>query len=282
MPRGICRPWRYPGGHAVRLTSTEDGLLTSLTDPNGHRTTFQDHGLGRLVLDADAAGGSKALARTTTELGWFASTTTALGRTHTYDFERVTADTERQTTTAPDGRRTISKRSADQTEEEVVRPRRDSAWSKRLERSAVRHGSAHHDAPQRDDARRPVVHRRGIADGIVEQRARHLQRRVVRCDDDRQRAFVRFVVRWRLARTVTTTTPAGRQTVSTMDAQGRETRIQTGSLAPVDFTYDARGRLASVTQGHDAHLCLQRKGRAGVDYRSAHADGALRGRHGCT
>ena len=48
---------------------------------------------------------------------------------------------------------------------------------------------------------------------------------------------------------MTTTTPAGRQTVSTMDAQGRETRIQTGSLAPVDFTYDARGRLASVTQG---------------------------------
>jgi YD repeat-containing protein len=58
------------------------------------------------------------------------------------------------------------------------------------------------------------------------------------------------------ARTLTTTSPAGRQSVTTLDANGRIVQIQFGTLTPVQFTYDDRGRVAAVTigTGQDARL----------------------------
>ena len=50
-------------------------------------------------------------------------------------------------------------------------------------------------------------------------------------------------------RQVTTTTPAGRQTISTLDALGRVTEWRAGTLTSVQFVYDARGRLTDVIQG---------------------------------
>lgn len=50
-------------------------------------------------------------------------------------------------------------------------------------------------------------------------------------------------------RRTVTTSPAGRQTVTTMDAQGRPLTTQLGNLAPVMRTYDGRGRLSTITQG---------------------------------
>ncbi len=49
-------------------------------------------------------------------------------------------------------------------------------------------------------------------------------------------------------RTLTTTTPAGRRATATVDAQGRLTEVQRGTLAPVSFVYSARGLLSTVTQ----------------------------------
>ncbi len=48
-------------------------------------------------------------------------------------------------------------------------------------------------------------------------------------------------------RTVTSWTPAGRQAVTTLDSLGRVSQVQPGGLEPVGYTYDLRGRLASVT-----------------------------------
>jgi RHS repeat-associated protein len=49
--------------------------------------------------------------------------------------------------------------------------------------------------------------------------------------------------------TFTDTTPAGRQTLRTIDAQGRPVQTQLGNLAATAMTYDGRGRLATITQG---------------------------------
>ncbi len=51
------------------------------------------------------------------------------------------------------------------------------------------------------------------------------------------------------ARTQTTVSPMGRQTVTTLDAQGREVQVQAGNLAPTAYSYDSRGRLGTVTVG---------------------------------
>jgi RHS repeat-associated protein len=50
-------------------------------------------------------------------------------------------------------------------------------------------------------------------------------------------------------RTFTTTTPEGRQTFRTIDETGRTTSTQIAGLTPIDFTYDADGRLQTITQG---------------------------------
>ena len=51
------------------------------------------------------------------------------------------------------------------------------------------------------------------------------------------------------ALTWTTTSPVGRQSTTTIDAAGRTTQIAVPSVAPFHFTYDARGRLSTTTQG---------------------------------
>ena len=48
--------------------------------------------------------------------------------------------------------------------------------------------------------------------------------------------------------TITTTTPAGRQTTMTLDDDDQLASVQVGNLAPVDFAYDGRGRLLTVTR----------------------------------
>ena len=49
--------------------------------------------------------------------------------------------------------------------------------------------------------------------------------------------------------TSTTTTAAGRVTVTTVDAQGRPVLEQVNGLLPISYTYDSQGRLTAVTQG---------------------------------
>ena len=54
------------------------------------------------------------------------------------------------------------------------------------------------------------------------------------------------------ARTITSTSPEGRSVTMTMDALGRTTKSEIPGLAPVNYTYDARGRIAAITQGAGA------------------------------
>jgi RHS repeat-associated protein len=51
------------------------------------------------------------------------------------------------------------------------------------------------------------------------------------------------------AKTITNVSAAGRQTISTLDDKGRVVKVQSGNLAPTAYTYDTRGRLATVTVG---------------------------------
>src|SRR5262249_50180806 len=59
---------------------------------------------------------------------------------------------------------------------------------------------------------------------------------------------------------ITTTTPVGRQRTIVQDGQGRMVELQIPALVPLQFAYDPRGRLATVTQAtrqytlsYDAH-----------------------------
>jgi RHS repeat-associated protein len=51
------------------------------------------------------------------------------------------------------------------------------------------------------------------------------------------------------AKTMTSVSPMGRTTVTTLDDKGRAVGMQSGNLAPSAYSYDSRGRLSSVTLG---------------------------------
>src|SRR5204863_2870283 len=50
-------------------------------------------------------------------------------------------------------------------------------------------------------------------------------------------------------RTLTSTSAAGRRNTVALDDHARPVQKQFGDLAPVTYTYDPRGRLATITQG---------------------------------
>ena len=51
------------------------------------------------------------------------------------------------------------------------------------------------------------------------------------------------------AKTTTNTSAAGRKATATIDLQGRVTQAQMSSLPPASYSYNTRGRLASIAQG---------------------------------
>jgi RHS repeat-associated protein len=53
-------------------------------------------------------------------------------------------------------------------------------------------------------------------------------------------------------RTYTSLSPLNRQTIRIVDVQGRPTQFQFGGLNPLNFAYDARGRLMTATRGSGA------------------------------
>ncbi|HJX51200.1 MAG TPA: RHS repeat-associated core domain-containing protein [Polyangia bacterium] len=78
------------------------------------------------------------------------------------------------------------------------------------------------------------------------------------------------------AKTITSVSPLGRQTVSTLDAQGRVLQVQAGNLAPTAYTYDSRGRLASVTVGNGTSARVTTFGYDDLDRLSSVTDPLLR------
>ena len=59
-------------------------------------------------------------------------------------------------------------------------------------------------------------------------------------------------------RKITSTTPEGRQSFTTLDEKGRVILTEVPGLAPVSFEYDARGRLVTITEGMGAEARISR------------------------
>jgi|HubBroStandDraft_3_1064219.scaffolds.fasta_scaffold00489_4 RHS repeat-associated protein len=234
-----------PTGAATTFTYAQ-ALMTSLTDPNGGTYQFTYDPAGRLASDRDPAGGGKQLVRSPLPGGYSVDVTTALGRKTSYAVTTLASGQQLRTDTLPSGLQ--------------VRRTLDLAGN---EQATYPDGTASATTVTPDPRfgfEAPVVSTQlTLPSGLTSTTAS--SRSVTLADPANPTSLQalaetltvngqRFVQSFAPAQGLhTLTTPMGRQQSTQVDPLGRPLRLAVGNLAPTTFGYDARGRLATITQG---------------------------------
>ncbi len=237
-----------PAGEAIQLQSKPDGLLTRFADPAGHASTFVYDALGRLTSDGDAAGGSKTLARTEARQTYSVSLTTALGVADRYQVDaqstgqrrlHVSSDgTQEELLVSSDGTRTNTQ-SDGTVSTVVVGP--DARWGSLVPRPGT--------ASQATGGHTSTL----VSSSAVTLSDLANPFSITQLTETTTLNGHAFSSQYDgAARTVTRTSPMGRRTTTTYDLLGRPTAVQSTGLSPHSATYDARGRLATLTEGTGA------------------------------
>jgi YD repeat-containing protein len=236
----------YSAGETVTLVSSGDGLLQSMKEPGGAEYVFGYTPEGRLLTDSDPAGGGKTLSATRSGENVSASVATALGRTTVYGDEKLPGGDRRRiparadgtfsttltgrngvtTTTAPDGSVTSVTAAADPRFGMLTPFAR--SWSlvsgsKTLSVTATRTKTP-------ANAIDPLA-LTSLAETMT------VNGRTYTSAYDAA------------TRRLTSTSPAGRKVVTTLDANGNAVSVEVPGLAPVSTAYDGFGRVRSVSQG---------------------------------
>ena len=237
-----------PAGKTTQLTYQAGGLLTSLTTPGTNTSVFTYDGEGRLFSDQDPGGGVQTLTRTAVPDGWAVSLAHNAGYARDFVTERPATGEEvtRQiepgvstptvSTTFPDGRTEIVYAQGMQhTMLSAPDPRFGSqvSFTKSL------------------TTRSPS--------GLTATTTR--TRTAVLADPGDPLSVQTFAIatttngRTRTTsynaatRTVTSTSPAGRQYITTLDIHGLPVRVERAGLLPVIKSYNALGQLTGITRG---------------------------------
>ena len=236
-----------PAGEAFQMTYTADGLLTAFTDPRGNASLMTYDVLGRLTRDQNAAGGFWALSRTELAKGYEASMTSAENRTTTYWVENLATGDKRRTNFFPDGTQTTS---LIQTNGTTVDTAPDGTITTTVEGPDPRFGML---APitQSLSIKTPS----GLTSSTTTARSATLSNpdnklSLLTQTDTLSLNGKTFTHLYDAAlRQTTLTSPLNRSSLVKTDTQGRVLQAQTASLEPLNYQYDTRGRLSSVTHG---------------------------------
>ena len=239
--RGITNPARQRTGFAYGA----GGELTGVTDAEGHTRTYRYDPQGRLEGQAGPDGASLTRTRTMQTGGPLVSLGSGMGRTGSIGVTQTAAG-ERSTGVLPAGQQVVTTLGADGS---TVTVTPDGMRTTVYPVGDARFGM---EAPTHlEEVRTPG--------GLV--RVSSTGRRVVGADPTDPLAValqvdssivngrVTRAVYERATNAVTTTSAAGRRSVSVLDEQGRVVEQRTPGLAPVVNRYDAEGRLWQTVQG---------------------------------
>lgn len=237
-----------PAGDNVQLDHRADGLLAHLIDPRGgvHSFEYNDE-YGRLTFDQNPAGGSKSLDRTvdpsTGDIN--ISLTTKLGRNTMFKSVYDTGELVESITTSPTG-----------AEDHTLYTKGE--ISGKIDSYGTREDITM--APdQRFGMSAPVLKSRIVQTpsglGYVETFTREVNLAdpnnnlslLLLTDTTKINNRVYRTVFDNIARTITTTTAGGRQTLTTIDNVGRPISMKVDpQLVTVNYGYDNLGRLETV------------------------------------
>jgi RHS repeat-associated protein len=236
-----------PAGEAMTLTYTPEGLLTSVTHPGGQTSTYAYDAIGRLIRATDPAGNAKTLNRSGANNDFTVAITSALGRTTTHRVETQDNGDMRQTNTGCDGDSSQSMIGADGRQTTtyadgsslglVLGP--DPLWGMRSPIAASLSVSNSGGLTQTITTRRTAV--RTAPRELFNPHA------LTNVFTVNGRAWTNTYNGTN--RTIVSTSPSGRRGRITLDARGWPAQAQFGDLDPIDYTYDARGRLATAALG---------------------------------
>jgi RHS repeat-associated protein len=237
-----------PAGEAINFSYTADGLLTTETDARGgiHQLTYD--ALGRLVRDQDPAGGVTNLSRTDTASGYQLTVTTGGGRSSTMTYEhlptgeirRINSDDAGAQTTVvsgPDG-------SIDITYADGAHTTIQQGPDPRFGMLAPVYTSITHSMPNGPTLTQTTQRTVTLSDQSNPLSLQSLTETVT----VNGRTFTSLYDA--TSRTMTSTSPEGRQTIDIVDAQQRVVSKQLApELTPMTATFDAQGRITHRGQG---------------------------------
>ncbi len=236
-----------PEGENTTLSYHSGGLLATMTDPgNGiHSYTFDS--LGRLTRDEDPASGFVALSRSEAVRGHTVTLTDSLGRVDTYMVNQPYNANEQRTETDANGLITTSSRSIAQS---VTTTSPDGTVTATVLSPDPRFGM---QSPLLASLR--ITTPAGLVSTIGETAQAQLSNpqdalsliSLTKTVNVNGRLFTSLYDAF--SRTLTATSPQGRQSVSMIDTLGRIEQTQAANLAASYFAYDNRGRLSTLTTG---------------------------------
>lgn len=295
-PGGNLASVANPAGETTRLRYSKGGLLSELTDAKDQVHRFAYSSQGALLKDENPAGGHWALARTRTPSGFKVALSSALGRTSTYEIERLPTGEERRLNTGPGGA-AIQVETDAAGNDKVTGPdgtvsatefQPDPRWGglapflkshsmvtpggRKLSVSAERKADLHEPVAQRPETqdREPLralapllkgLRLPGLAENVLGSlperkatppkpdeppRLRSLTESFTINGRGHERTYDTDRMEWTL------TTPARRQVITRMNAQGRVVGRAVPGTLPVSLAYDDSGRLSSISQGTGA------------------------------
>ncbi|MBI4702425.1 MAG: hypothetical protein HY744_15000 [Deltaproteobacteria bacterium] len=236
-----------PAGDTHAFTYSADGLMQSHTDPRGNTSTFDYDAYGRLALDSGPDGSSLALSRRATANGFVVETRTALGRTSSYGLEYLPTGGRHLVNTFPSGLSASMALAADGT---TVTSFPDGMNLSLKSGPDPRFGML-----------APLVASRTVSTPGGKTLMQTLARVATLSDPAdplsvtaqtdtlgiNGRSFTRSFDR--ASRTLTLTTPLGRQTGTTLDDAGRPVEVAAGGLLPTSYSYDGQGKLVQTARG---------------------------------
>lgn len=237
-----------PGGQSTLLDVSADGLLGSLTDPRGNVHAFTYDSEGRLTRDSDAAGAFSQLDRVVlSPRSRKVTLTSALGRQTEHRYTSGADGTVTRQSTTPDG---LTASTVTRQNGSVTATSPDGTQSSATQAADPRFGM---QAPFTSQL--SVTTPGGLSLASSQTRSASL----TNPDDPLSLTSLSYTstlagstLQGSFARSTLTTaatSPAGRSTSARVDGQGRPTLLTVPGITPIAFSYDARGRLAQITQG---------------------------------
>ena len=236
-----------PANETVLLSTAATACSGSMTTPRGHIYNYRYDEWGQLIRDDDPAGGSKTLTEIVASQSYLVSVTTAMSRTTLYQVERLPTGNQRRDTRDFAG-----------LHEQLIKSTDD------LRVTMYPDGSARSitlGPDPRFSMQAPLAMTGtfttpgGLNYAFAEQRTASLTNAIdplsLNTLTEEQTINGRVYASTYVSATqrMTNTTPLGRQVVTTLDSQSRPLQVTVAGLLPLNYTFDARGRLTMISQG---------------------------------